>query len=235
VVGYIGPQQLAEWGIHYVVDPIVVPGSAWVTGANQSGKHAAYVVRGRDFEPAGELGAVEIRDGDRCAKCGGVLSIARGIEIGHIFQLGRKYADVFELDAQGPEGESIRITMGSYGVGVSRAVAAVAEQTLDDSGLCWPAEIAPYDVHIVPVGRGDEQLAAATKLAEEFDAAGRRVLLDDRDGSAGAKFADADLIGVPTIVVVGKALVDGNVEVKDRRSGERQTVALTDVVGSLTG
>jgi prolyl-tRNA synthetase len=234
VVGYIGPQRLAEWGIPYLVDPIVVAGSAWITGANEKDKHAAYVVRGRDFEPAGEIGAVEIRDGDRCARCGGELSIARGIEIGHIFQLGRKYADVFELDAQGAEGEAIRITMGSYGVGVSRAIAAVAEQTLDDAGLCWPAEIAPYDVHIVPVGRGDEQLTAATRLAEDFDAAGRRVLLDDRDGSAGAKFADADLIGVPTIVVVGKALVDGNVEVKDRKSGERQTVALTEVVASLS-
>jgi prolyl-tRNA synthetase len=233
VRGYIGPQILAEAGIRYVVDPIVVPGSAWVTGANVEDQHAAFVVRGRDFEPAAELGAVEIRDGDRCARCGGELSIARGIEIGHIFQLGRKYADTFELDAQGPDGEAIRITMGSYGVGVSRAVAAVAEQTLDEAGLCWPAEIAPYDVHIVPVGRGEEQLAAATVLANELEAAGKRVILDDRDGSAGAKFADADLIGVPTIVVVGKGLVDGNVEIKDRRSGERRTVPLAEVVAEL--
>jgi prolyl-tRNA synthetase len=233
-LGYIGPQRLAEWGIRYVVDPIVVPGSAWVTGANEFDQHAAFVVRGRDFEPAGELGAVEIRDGDRCARCGGELSIARGIEIGHIFQLGRKFANAFELDAQGPDGEAIRITMGSYGVGVSRAVAAVAEQTLDDSGLCWPASISPYDVHIVPVGRGEEQLAAATALAADLDDAGKRVLLDDRDGSAGEKFADADLIGVPTIVVVGKGLVDGNVEVKDRRSGDRRVVALDAVVHELT-
>ncbi len=232
--GYIGPQRLAEWGIRYVVDPVVVPGSAWVTGANEPGKHAAFVVRGRDFEPAGELGAVEIRDGDRCARCGGVLEIARGIEIGHIFQLGRKYADTFSLDAQGPDGEAIRITMGSYGIGVSRAVAAVAEQTLDDSGLCWPASIAPYDVHIVPVGRGGEQLEAASALADELEAAGRKILLDDRDASAGEKFADADLIGVPTIVVVGKGLAEGNVEVKDRRSGERHVVALDALVGVLT-
>jgi prolyl-tRNA synthetase len=235
VRGYIGPQLLGDAGVRYVVDPIVVPGSAWVTGANVEGKHAAFVVRGRDFDPAGELGAIEIRDGDRCARCGGVLTVARGIEIGHIFQLGRKYADVFELDAQGPDGESIRITMGSYGVGVSRAVAAVAEQTLDDAGLCWPAEIAPYDIHIVPVGRGDEQLAAAAQLADDFEAAGKRVILDDRDGSAGAKFADADLIGVPTIVIVGKGLADGNVEVKDRRTGERHNIALANVVASLNG
>jgi prolyl-tRNA synthetase len=233
VTGYIGPQRLAEWGIRYVVDPIVVPGSAWVTGANESDKHAAFVVRGRDFEPAGELGAVEIRDGDRCARCGGELSIARGIEIGHVFQLGRKFADAFGLDVQGPEGEAIRVTMGSYGVGVSRAVAAVAEQTLDDNGLCWPAEIAPYDVHVVPVGKGEEQLTAATRLADELEAAGRRVLLDDRNATAGEKFADADLIGMPTIVVVGKALVDGNVEVKDRKTGERRAVGLDAVIAEL--
>jgi prolyl-tRNA synthetase len=234
VPGYIGPQRLAEWGVRYLVDPTVVAGSAWVTGANEEGKHAAYVVRGRDFDPAGEIGAVEIRDGDRCGRCGGELSIARGIEIGHVFQLGRKYADAFSLDAQGPDGEPIRITMGSYGVGVSRAVAAVAEQTLDDAGLCWPASIAPYDVHIVPVGKGSEQLDAASALAEQLEAAGRKVLLDDRDSSAGEKFADADLLGMPTIVVVGKALADGNVEVKDRKTGERRTVALVDAVAELS-
>jgi prolyl-tRNA synthetase len=234
VPGYIGPQQLAEWGVRYLVDPVVVPGSAWVTGANETGKHVANVVRGRDFDPAGEIGAVEIRDGDRCGRCGGELSIARGIEIGHVFQLGKKYADAFGLDAQGPDGEAIRITMGSYGIGVSRAVAAVAEQTLDASGLCWPASIAPYDVHIVPVGKGSEPLDAASKLAGELEAAGRKVLLDDRDGSAGAKFADADLLGMPTIVVVGKALADGNIEVKDRKSGERRTVALTEAVSVLS-
>jgi prolyl-tRNA synthetase len=235
VKGYIGPQRLAELGIRFVVDPVVVPGSAWVTGANLIDQHAAFVVRGRDFEAVEELGAIEIRDGDRCARCGGELSIARGIEIGHIFQLGRKFTNAFGLDATGADGESIRITMGSYGVGVSRAVAAVAEQTLDESGLCWPASISPYDVHLVPVGRGDEQLRAAEALAGELESAGRRVLLDDRETSAGAKFADADLIGVPTIVVVGKGLADGNVEIKDRKTGERRVVALDSVVAALAG
>jgi len=239
VRGYIGPDLLAELGVRYVVDPLVVPGSAWVTGANEEGKHAAYVVRGRDFEPAGELGAVEIRDGDRCARCGATLEIARGIEIGHIFQLGRKYADAFELDAQGPDGEAIRITMGSYGVGVSRAVAAITEQSYDDSGLVWPASIAPYDVHLVPVGKAkpgepSEQLNAAEQIARDLEAAGKRVLLDDRNATAGEKFADADLLGMPTIVVVGKALADGQVEVKDRRSGERSKVDLADLVATLT-
>jgi prolyl-tRNA synthetase len=238
VRGYIGPQLLAEIGVRYVVDPLVVPGSAWVTGANEVDKHAAFVVRGRDFEPAGEIGAVEIRDGDRCARCGGELTIARGIEIGHIFQLGRKYADAFGLDAQGPDGEAIRITMGSYGIGVSRAVAAIAEQAGDDRGLCWPASVAPFDVHVVPVGKSkpgepSEQLQAAERLAGELEEAGARVLLDDRDASAGEKFADADLLGMPTIVVVGKALAQGEVEVKDRRTGERRNVALDAVVSDL--
>jgi prolyl-tRNA synthetase len=226
VRGYIGPQILADIGVRYVVDPLVVRGSSWVTGANEKDRHAAFVVRGRDFEPAGELGAVEIRDGDRCAKCGGSLEIVRGIEVGHIFQLGRKFADAFGLDAQGPAGELIRITMGSYGVGVSRAVAAIAEQTADKAGLCWPASVAPYDVHVVPVGKGEEQLKAAERMADELEAAGLGVLLDDRTASPGEKFADADLLGMPTIVVVGKSLADGQVEVKDRRTGSRRNVAL---------
>jgi prolyl-tRNA synthetase len=234
VPGYIGPQHLAEWGVRYLVDPTVVPGSAWVTGANEQDRHASNVVRDRDFTAAGELGVVEIRDGDRCGRCGGELSIARGIEIGHVFQLGRKYADAFSLDAQGPDGEAIRVTMGSYGIGVSRAVAAVAEQRLDDSGLCWPASIAPFEFHIVPVGKDDAPLAAATKLAEDLEAAGRSVLLDDRDGSAGMKFADADLLGMPTIIVVGKALADGNIEVKDRSTGERRVVPLAEAVAALS-
>jgi len=239
VRGYIGPQALAQIGVRYVVDPLVVPGSAWVTGANQPDKHAAFVVRGRDFEPTQELGAVEIRDGDRCARCGSELTIARGIEIGHIFQLGRKYADAFGLDAQGADGESIRITMGSYGVGVSRAVAAVAEQTADEHGLRWPASLAPYDVHVVPVGRAkpgetSEQMEVAERIAAELEAAGRRVLLDDRAASPGEKFADADLLGMPTIVVVGKALADGEVEVKDRQTGERRKVAVDAVVADLS-
>lgn len=228
VKGYIGPQILKEIGVRYLVDPLVVPGSAWVTGANEQDKHAAFVVRGRDFEPDDEIGAVEIRDGDRCARCGGHLSIARGIEIGHIFQLGRKYADAFELDALGPDGKPIRITMGSYGIGVSRAVAALAEQHHDDAGLIWPRSVAPADVHIVVAGK-DEQLAAAEDLANALDSRGVAVLLDDRAGvSAGVKFKDAELIGVPIVLVVGRGLADGVVEMRDRATGERFDVAVAD-------
>ncbi|HEY8729762.1 MAG TPA: proline--tRNA ligase, partial [Acidothermaceae bacterium] len=143
VKGYIGPQILRDLGVRYLVDPLVVPGSAWVTGANEPNRHASSVVRGRDFEADGEIGAVEIRDGDLCARCGGRLSIARGIEIGHIFQLGRKFTDAFGLDALAPDAKPIRITMGSYGIGVSRAVAALAEQHHDPLGLVWPASVAP--------------------------------------------------------------------------------------------
>jgi prolyl-tRNA synthetase len=234
VKGYIGPQILKEIGVRYLVDPLVVSGSAWVTGANVEHKHAAAVVRGRDFEPDGEIGAAEIRDGDLCARCGGRLHIARGIEIGHIFQLGRKFADTFGLDALGPDGKPIRITMGSYGIGVSRAVAALAEQHHDDLGLVWPVSVAPADVHLVAAGKED-QVAAAEKLAAEFSDAGVRVLFDDRAGvSVGVKFKDAELIGVPLIVVVGRGLVDGRVELRDRETGERGDVALDEIVARVT-
>jgi prolyl-tRNA synthetase len=231
--GYIGPQVLDKLGYRYVADPRVVRGTAWVTGANDADKHAAHVVAGRDFEVADHIEAADIRAGDPCPNCGAPLSIDRGIEIGHIFQLGRKYADAFELDALGPNAEQIRITMGSYGIGVSRAVGAIVEQSYDDSGIIWPPAVAPADVHIVPVGKGDEQLQAAERLSDELEAAGLRVLLDDRAIAAGIKFNDADLIGVPTIVVVGKALAEGNVEVKDRRTGERTVVPLADVVATV--
>ena len=237
VKGYVGPQIMREIGVRYLVDPLVTVGTAWVSGGNEPDKHAAPLVRGRDFEPDGEIGAVEIRDGDRCVRCGGHLSIERGIEIGHIFQLGRKYADTFALDALGPDGKPIRVTMGSYGLGISRAVAALAEQHHDGAGLVWPRSVSPADVHIVVAGKHD-QSAAAEKLAADLDAAGRTVLLDDRTGvSAGVKFADAELIGVPTIVVVGRGLADGVVEVRDRASGGRADIALgtaADHVAALT-
>jgi prolyl-tRNA synthetase len=228
--GYIGPQVLKDLGYRYVADPRVARGTAWITGANEPDKHAAYVVAGRDFEVDDYIEAADVRAGDPCPNCGNPLFMERGIEIGHIFQLGRKYADAFELDALGPDAERIRITMGSYGIGVSRAVGAIVEQSFDDKGIIWPRAVAPADVHVVPVGKGDEQLVAAERLTEEFEAAGMRVLLDDRPLAPGVKFNDADLIGIPTIVVVGKALADGNVEIKDRKTGERSVVPLADAL-----
>jgi prolyl-tRNA synthetase len=225
VKGYIGPQRLREWQVRYLVDPLVVAGSAWVTGANEAGKHAANVVRGRDFEPDGEIGAVEIHDGDRCARCGAPLEIARGIELGHVFQLGQKYAKTFGLTALDQNGKPVTVTMGSYGVGVTRAVAALAEQTYDEKGLCWPRVVAPADVHIVATGKDDGVFSAADALAAELEDAGVRVMYDDRRSvSAGVKFKDAELIGVPTIVIVGKGLADGTIELRDRKTDVRREI-----------
>jgi prolyl-tRNA synthetase len=234
VKGYIGPQILRDAKVRYLVDPLVVPGSAWVTGANVEGKHAAYVVRGRDFEPDGEIGAVEIRDGDRCARCGAPLQIARGIELGHVFQLGEKYARTFGLTALNQDGKPVTVTMGSYGIGVTRAVAALAEQTYDEQGLCWPRVVAPADVHLVATGKDETVFEAADKLATELEARGVRVMYDDRRGvSPGVKFKDAELIGVPTILIVGKGLADGVVELRDRKSGERRDVPLGEAVDAV--
>jgi prolyl-tRNA synthetase len=234
VKGYIGPQHLAEWKVRYVVDPLVVEGTEWVTGANEAGKHAAHVVRGRDFTPDGELGAVEIRDGDRCARCGAPLEIARGIELGHVFQLGTKYAETFGLTALDQNGKPVTVTMGSYGVGVTRAVAALAEQTYDDKGLCWPLGVGPADVHVVATGKDDTVFDAADRIAAELEARGVRVMYDDRRGvSPGVKFKDAELIGVPKIVIVGRGLADGVVEVRDRRSDGRRDVPVDDAVSAV--
>ena len=228
VTGYIGPQLLASLDVPYFVDPMVTEGSTWVTGANHPGRHAVDVVRGRDFVPAGEIGAVEILDGDPCPRCRAALRLSRGIELGHVFQLGRKYAEVFGLEVSGPDGRPVVVTMGSYGVGVSRAVAAVAEQTLDDLGLCWPRSVAPADVHLVATGKGDGPFEAGDALVVELEAGGLRVLYDDRRGvSPGVKFRDAELIGLPLIVVLGRGLADGVAEVRDRATGERRDIPLS--------
>ncbi|GAB3906507.1 proline--tRNA ligase [Kibdelosporangium lantanae] len=219
VKGYIGPGALAANGVRYLVDPRVVTGTAWVTGADKADHHVVDLVAGRDFTPDGTIEAAEVREGDPAPDGTGTLVAARGIEIGHIFQLGRKYADAFQLDALGPDSKPIRITMGSYGVGVSRAVAVVAEQYHDEQGLVWPRAVSPFDLHVVIAGKDDSIREGAEKLAADLDAAGVTVLLDDRTASPGVKFADAELVGVPTIVVVGRGLAKGLVEVKDRKSG----------------
>ena len=230
VRGYVGPQDRA---FTYYADPRVAPGTAWVTGANKADTHARNVVAGRDFTVDEYLDVAEVRDGDPCPNCGAGLVNDRAIEIGHIFQLGRKYADAFGLDVLGPNGKPARVTMGSYGIGVSRAVAAIAEQHHDEKGLLWPREIAPADVHVVATGKGD-QIAAALTLTEELEAAGVRVLVDDRAGvSPGVKFTDAELLGIQTILVVGRGLADGVVEVKDRATGERTEIKLTEAVSHL--
>ncbi|MDZ5664272.1 proline--tRNA ligase [Nocardioides sp. S-58] len=241
VKGYIGPGVLgaeSASGIRFLVDPRVSQGTRWVTGADVHGSHVVDMVVGRDFTPDGTIEAADVRDGDACPNCDeGTLESARGVEMGHIFQLGRKYAEALGLQVLDENGKLVTVTMGSYGIGPSRAVAAIAEGTLDEIGLCWPRNVAPADVHVVAAGKDESILAAAEVLAQELKGAGLDVLLDDRTGkvSPGVKFKDAELIGVPTIVTVGRGLADGNVEVRDRRSGDREDVAVgaaaTHVVG----
>ena len=238
VKGYIGPGTLGKdnpSGIEFLVDPRVVEGTRWITGANKPGHHVYDLVAGRDFTADGVIDVAEVREDDACPDCGRGLSLARGIEIGHIFQLGRKYADALGLKVLDEKGELVTVTMGSYGIGVSRAVAAIAEQSHDDKGLIWPREVAPADVHIVATGKTDEPFEAAEALATSLEARGVRVMLDDRRGvSPGVKFNDSELLGVPTIVVVGKRLAEGFVEVKDRRSGERSDIAIGSAVDDIT-
>jgi len=239
VRGYIGPQALGAdkpAGVRYLVDPRVVTGTPWVTGSNIAGHHVVHLTAGRDFTSDGTIEAAEVRGGDPCPVCGSPLEIARGMELGHIFQLGTKYSAALGLNVLDQNGKQRVVTMGSYGFGVSRAVGAIAELNCDDKGLIWPREVAPADVHIVATGKAtDPQLAAAEQLAAACAAVGLRVLLDDRVGvSPGIKFNDAELVGVPTIVIVGRGLADGLVELKDRRTGERQDVALDDIVARLS-
>ncbi|MGD7708096.1 proline--tRNA ligase [Microlunatus sp. Y2014] len=246
VKGYVGPQVLgfgeladddqpAPGSIRYLVDPEVVTGTRWVTGANEPGKHVFDLVCGRDFTADGTIDVVEIRAGDPAPDGSGPLALARGMEMGHIFQLGRKYAEALGLKVLDENGKLVTVTMGSYGVGVSRAVAAVAETTCDDKGLVWPRELAPFAVQVVATGKSEEVAAKAAEIAEALSVTGVEVLLDDRKASPGVKFADAEILGMPTIVVVGKGLADGVVEVRDRATGQRDDVAVAEVTDHLLG
>ncbi len=233
VKGYIGPGVLggeSATGIRYLVDPLVAVGTEWVTGANRPGEHAAHVVRGRDFTPDGEIRATEVRAGDPCPVCGEPLRVRQGIEIGHVFQLGTKYSEAFGLTMADKDGVNRTVTMGSYGIGVSRAVATIVEQHHDDKGIVWPPSVAPADVHVVVAGKDDERVAAGEDLGAALSAAGLRVLLDDRRESPGVKMKDAELIGVPVSVIVGRRLSEGIVEVRTRATMASEDVALADIV-----
>lgn len=239
VKGYIGPKALRDNGVRYLVDPRVVDGTSWITGADEPGRHVVGLVAGRDFTADGTIEAAEVREGDPSPDGAGALVMARGIEIGHIFQLGRKYTDAFTADVLGEDGKPVRLTMGSYGVGVSRLVAVVAEQHHDELGLRWPSSIAPFDVHLVIANKDPEARLGAAKLAADLDKVGIEVLLDDRTASPGVKFKDAELLGVPWIVVVGRGWADGRVELRDRFSGQTTELAVddslvTDLVAAIT-
>ncbi len=237
VKGYIGPEVLgahATSAIRFVLDPRVVEGTSWVTGANVQGRHVIDLVAGRDFTADGTIEAAEVRDGDECPSCGHPLETARGIEMGHIFQLGRKYAEALGLKVLDQNGKLVTVTMGSYGVGVSRAVAAVAEGCHDDLGLVWPRAVAPADVHVVATGKAEEVFAKAAEVTDALAAQGVSVIYDDRRKvSPGVKFKDAELIGVPTIVIVGKGLEAGTIEIKDRATGDRREVPVDQIVDAV--
>ncbi len=244
VKGYIGPVVMGPNSgldpqdpqyLRFVIDPTIARGSAWVTGSNKPGVHVAYLTYGRDFEADGLIHAAEVRDGDPSPDGAGPLRAARGIEMGHIFQLGRKYADALGLKVLDEHGKLVTVTMGSYGIGVSRAVAALAEGSHDEAGLVWPRHVAPFDVHVMATGKDEAVFSAAADLAQQLTAGGLDVLYDDRPKvSPGVKFKDAEIIGVPTIVVVGRGLADGTVEIKDRASGERRQVPVADAVAEVT-
>ena len=241
VKGYIGPAKDGQAmlgtgsasGIRYLVDPRVVDGTAWVTGANVADHHVVNLVAGRDFTPDGVIDVAEVRAGDPAPDGTGPLELARGVEMGHIFQLGTKYAEALGLKVLDANGKLATVTMGSYGIGISRAVAMVAETTCDERGLAWPRSLAPYDVIVIPAGKEEAQAVEAERIARELSGSGLDILLDDRKASPGVKFTDAEVLGIPTAVVVGRGLANGLVEVRDRTAGTKDEVPVDDVVARV--
>lgn len=234
IKGYVGPQGLADHGVKVLADPRVAEGTNWITGANEEGKHIVDVVAGRDFQIDGICDVAEVRDGDPAPEGHGTLKIERGIEIGHIFQLGRKYTNAFEVDILDVNGKRARPTMGSYGIGVSRLVAVLAEQQLDEKGLKWPVAAAPYKVHIAVAGKNAEAAEAAEQLAEDLSQQGIEVLFDDRPKvSPGVKFKDAELLGMPFVVIFGRGYADGKVELRNRLTNETDEVAADGIAAHV--
>ena len=240
--GYIGPWSavgavLGEEsgsGIRYLLDPRVVGGTQWITGANENEKHVFGLVAGRDFTADGTIEAAEVRAGDPAPDGSGPVELARGMEIGHVFQLGRKYAEALGLKVLDENGKLVTVTMGSYGIGVTRIMAVIAESNNDDKGLIWPTEVAPFDVHVIATGRDEVAFELAESLTTELDAAGVDVLFDDRPKvSPGVKFGDAELLGVPYIVIVGRDAAEGQVEFWDRRTGERESLPSSQIATRL--
>jgi len=242
IKGYIGPTKdgkqflglKAPAALKYLLDPRVVSGTSWITGANVDQKHVFHLVAGRDFTSDGIADIAEVRAGDPAPDGLGELELARGIEIGHVFQLGRKYAEALDLKVLDENGKLVTVTMGSYGIGVTRLVAVLAEANNDDKGLIWPESVAPADVHVVAAGKDDSVFAAAEKLAGEIEATGKTVLLDDRAKvSPGVKFSDAELLGIPKVLIVGKGLETGEVELWNRRTGERRSIKLESALSEI--
>jgi prolyl-tRNA synthetase len=223
-------------GIRYLLDPRVVDGTSWITGANVDGKHVFGLVAGRDFVGDGVAEVADVRAGDPAPDGSGPVELARGMEIGHVFQLGRKYAESLGLKVLDENGKLVTVTMGSYGIGVTRILAIIAELNNDANGLIWPESVAPFDVHVVATGKDPAVFEAAETVVTDLEAAGFDVLFDDRPKvSPGVKFGDAELIGIPKIVIVGRGVADGLVELWDRRTNERTPVAIADAARILRG
>ncbi|NYD73403.1 MULTISPECIES: proline--tRNA ligase [Leifsonia] len=243
VKGYIGPWspegavlgEESATGIRYVVDPRVVDGSGWITGANIDGKHVFGLVAGRDFGWDGVVEAAEVKAGDPAPDGSGPVELARGMEIGHVFQLGRKYAEALGLKVLDENGKLVTVTMGSYGIGVTRILAIIAEENNDERGLVWPESVSPFDVHVVATGRDQVAYDLAEEVIAQLEDARLDVLYDDRPKvSPGVKFGDAELIGVPRVLVVGRGAADGEVELWNRRTGDRRTLPVAEAVAELT-
>ncbi|WP_200942285.1 MULTISPECIES: proline--tRNA ligase [unclassified Leifsonia] len=242
VKGYIGPWsptgavlgETSASGIRFLLDPRVVDGTEWITGANLDQKHVFGLVAGRDFIADGTVEAAEVRPGDPAPDGSGPVELARGMEIGHVFQLGRKYAEVLGLKVLDENGKLVTVTMGSYGIGVTRILAIIAEGNNDDKGLVWPAAVSPFDVYVLATGKDPAAYSAAEQVCAAIEATGRSVLYDDRPKvSPGVKFGDAELIGIPKIVIAGRGVAEGVVELWDRATGERTPVAITEVADAL--
>lgn len=243
VKGYIGPWspegpvlgEESSTKIPFYLDPRVAEGSAWVTGANIDQKHVYHLVYGRDFQADGVADIANVRDGDPAPDGSGPIRSARGMEIGHVFQLGRKYAEALGLQVLDPNGSLVTVTMGSYGIGVTRIMAIIAEGHHDEKGLVWPKNVAPYDVHVIATGKDEAVFEVAEKFAADVEAAGQDVLFDDRPKvSPGVKFADAEVIGVPTIVIVGRGAAEGQVELWDRVSGEKTPMPIAEALAAVS-
>ena len=244
VKGYIGPwspdgpvlDEESSTTIPFYLDPRIAEGSEWVTGANIDQKHVYHLVYGRDFNADGVADIADVRDGDPAPDGSGPIRSARGMEIGHVFQLGRKYAEALGLQVLDPNGSLVTVTMGSYGIGVTRIMAIIAEGHHDEKGLVWPKNVAPYDLHVIATGKDEAVFEVAEKFAADAEAAGQDVLFDDRPKvSPGVKFADAEVIGVPTIVIVGRGAAEGQVELWDRVSGEKTPMSIADALAVVSG
>jgi len=239
VKGYIGPIGHGDAGIRVVADHGVQGDRPWITGSNRADYHLSGVVLGRDAEVDAWGSFVQVVSGDDCPRCGGPIELVRSVEAAHTFQLGYKYTEVMTGSSFVNEsGDEALFSMGCYGMGVSRLVAVVAELHHDERGLAWPAEVAPFQVHLAALGAGRSEAVAeaAEHLYGELVGGGIDVLYDDRDVSPGVKFADADLLGVPVRLVIGaKGLARGVVEWRSRSTGEERELLLSDVVAHLTG